>query len=402
MSFNPRMIRLEEPQQVRRVLKQLQVDPVGIKLMTDKALHHNVLLKQLSCAAANILKQEMIALGGDAAVARGTVACSIPHTDVLLMATRKQLSQLALRLLRQPFGLKQLSEELQQLLQLAPGGYLAGCRCRLELSRPQVMGIINVTPDSFYDGGVCLSLDQALRQAQEQVMAGADLLDIGGESTRPGSQPVREEVELQRVVPLISALNREFDVPLSVDTNKASVARAAVEAGADFVNDISGLTFDDQMADVVAQLGAGLFVMHTRGRPDQMQLHTSYDDLLGDVIDGLRQSVAQAHQAGVAADKVAIDPGIGFGKSVAGNLEILRRLTELSCLGCPILVGTSRKSFIGQVLGCDQPGDRLFGSLASVAVAVAHGAHLFRVHDVAATRQVVDLAWAICQDETLA
>lgn len=399
MSFHPRLIRLEQPQQVRQVLKQLQVDPVGIKLMTDKALHHNVLLKQLSCAAANILKQEMIALGGDAAVARGTVACSIPHTDVLLMATRKQLSQLALRLLRQPFGLKQLAEELEQLLHLAPGRYLAGRRCRLELSRPQVMGIINVTPDSFYDGGVCLPLDQALRQAEEQVMAGADVLDIGGESTRPGSQPVSDEVELQRVVPLISALKREFDVPLSVDTNKAGVARAAVEAGADFINDISGLTFDDQMADVVAQLGAGVFVMHTRGRPDQMQLHTAYDDLLGDVIDSLRQSVALAYRAGVAADKVAVDPGIGFGKSVAGNLEILRRLSELSCLGCPILVGTSRKSFIGQVLGCDQPSDRLFGSLASVAVAVAHGAHLFRVHDVAATREVVDLAWAICQDE---
>ena len=404
MSFNPRLLQLTRSAHVRQLFKRLGVDPVGIELMANKALHLNTLLERVPCAAANILKQEMIALGGDAAVARGTVSCTISYTDVLLMGTRKQLDQLILRLPRQPFGLKGLAQELSQLLNAASSvpRVLVGRSCRLELSRPQVMGIINVTPDSFYDGGVCCDLDTALKQAEAQINAGADLLDVGGESTRPSAAPVAGERELQRVVPLITALNREFDVPLSIDTSKALVATAAVEGGADFINDISGLSFDPQMAQAVAFSGAGLFVMHTRGRPDEMQLDTDYHDVVADVIAGLRSSVNTALSAGIPVEKIAVDPGIGFGKSLDGNLEILRRLSELSCLACPVLIGTSRKSFIGHVLKQHSPSERLYGSVASVALAVASGAHLFRVHDVAATRDAVDMAWAICQSESMA
>lgn len=401
MAFNPRFLELSSTAEVRQTFKRLGVDPGGIERMANKALHLNALLEQVACPAANILKQEMISLGGDAAVARGTVACSISYTDVVLMGTRKHFGQLVLRLQAQPFGLGDLAKELGQLLNnsLSAANQLSGRTCRLDLSRPQVMGILNVTPDSFYDGGVCCDLDTALRHAEVQINAGADILDIGGESTRPGAKLVGGELEMQRVIPLVAALKRSFDVPLSIDTNKAQVAKAAIESGAEFVNDISGLMFDPQMAKVVADSGAGLFAMHTRGRPDVMQQDVDYQDVVADVISGLRTSVSLALDAGVGADKIAVDPGIGFGKSPEGNLEILRRLSELSCLSCPVLIGTSRKSFIGHVLKQDSPGERLIGSVASVVMAATAGVRLFRVHDVAATRDAVDMAWAISQGE---
>nr|WP_320115445.1 dihydropteroate synthase [uncultured Desulfuromonas sp.] len=403
MSFQPRVLQLHTAEQVRRQLEAIQVDPCGVNLMTDKALHVNILLQQVSCVAANILKQEMLTLGGDAAVARGTVACSIDQTDVVLMGTRKQLAQLVVRLPRQPFGLKALATELDAVLSpTGPVQTLVGCRCRLDVSRPQVMGIINVTPDSFYDGGVCTNLDAVLRQAEKQVDDGADLFDVGGESTRPGAALVTPDVELERVVPVVDALRQRFDLPISVDTNKAGVAKAVLESGADFINDISGLTFDDEMATVVAQKKAGVFVMHTRGCPETMQNNTAYRDLLSEVIHSLRYSIDLARQAGLPAEYISVDPGVGFGKSVAGNLELLRRLDEVAALGYPVLIGTSRKSFIGKVLDQPVPQQRLYGSLASVAVAAQNGAQIFRVHDVGATRQTVDLAWAIKHETHMA
>ena len=403
MSLQPRLVQLHTEQQVRRQLEAIQVDPCGIKLMIDKALHINLLLEKVSCVAANILKQEMLALGGDAAVARGTVACSVEHTDVLLMGTRKQLAHLIVRLPRQPFGLKQLASELEALLgSVKTAPFLLGRSCRLDMSRPQVMGIINVTPDSFYDGGVCCDLDAVLRQAQRQVEEGADLFDVGGESTRPGTDLISADLELERVIPVVEALHQRFDLPVSVDTNKACVAEAALDHGAEFVNDISGLTFDSDMAKVVAGKKSGVFVMHTRGGPDVMQKDTAYRDLLTEVIGSLRDSISLAQEAGIAAERISVDPGIGFGKSVSGNLELLRRLDEVAGLGYPVLIGTSRKSFIGAVLDQPEPAQRLFGSLASVALAAAKGARLFRVHDVGPTRQTVDLAWAINQDNVMA
>jgi len=396
MTFQPRVLQLHTAEQVRRQLEAIEVDPCGVNLMADKALHVNILLEQVSCVAANILKQEMLTLGGDAAVARGTVACSINQTNVLLMGTRKQLAQLVVRLPRQPFGLKTLATELGAVLSPSDGvRALVGCHCRLAMSRPQVMGIINVTPDSFYDGGLCSNLDAVLRQAERQVDDGADLFDVGGESTRPGAALVTADVELERVVPVVEALKQRFDLPISVDTSKAVVAAAVLDCGADFINDISGLTFDVEMASVVAEKKAGVFVMHTRGCPQTMQKDTAYHDLLTEVIGSLRYSIERARQAGVPTESISVDPGIGFGKSVAGNLELLDRLDEVAALGYPVLIGTSRKSFIGAVLGQPVPQQRLYGSLASVAVAAQNGAHIFRVHDVSATRQTVDLAWAI-------
>ncbi|ORJ63048.1 dihydropteroate synthase [Geothermobacter hydrogeniphilus] len=260
------------------------------------------------------------------------------------------------------------------------------------------MGILNLTPDSFYDGGCYTGLDEALRHAERMMAEGVDLIDVGGESTRPGAAVVSEEEELARVVPVVEALAGRLGPVISVDTSKSRVARECLAAGAHFVNDISGLTFDAGMAQVVAAAGAGLFLMHTPARPDRMQQQTGYNDLLGEVVAFLRRAMELAEAAGVPHAKLAVDPGIGFGKDVTGNLELLRRLSELQCLGVPILLGTSRKSFIGRILDQQDPEQRLAGTLATVALGVSQGAMLHRVHDVAAARQAALMAWAVCRD----
>jgi dihydropteroate synthase len=274
---------------------------------------------------------------------------------------------------------------------------LCGRTVKLDLRAPCIVGILNVTPDSFSDGGRYSSLDAALAHAIEMAKEGAALIDIGGESTRPGAPAVSEAEEMDRVLPVIEALRREVAVPLSIDTTKSSVAKAAVLSGVEFINDISGLTFDPDMAAVAAETGAGLILMHTRGRPDVMQSDTCYVDIVSDVVASLNESVNKALEAGVLSEKVAVDPGIGFGKDDPGNLELLRRLPDLSALGYPLMLGTSRKSFIGRVLGVDSPDERLAGTLATIALGYAGGARLFRVHDVAAAWQAAGLTDAICK-----
>ncbi|HSE44199.1 MAG TPA: dihydropteroate synthase [Gemmatimonadales bacterium] len=267
-------------------------------------------------------------------------------------------------------------------------------RRTLALERPLVMGILNVTPDSFSDGNRFFSNDAAVARALELEREGADIIDIGGESTRPNAPAVSLDQELDRVVPVIEALAGKLSVPISVDTYKAEVARAACAAGAEIVNDVSGLFFDAEMAAVVAEADAGLVVMHTRGTPDRMQQDTRYHDLVAEVKCYLLDSLAKAEAAGIKAGRIVVDPGIGFGKSVEGNLELIRRLPELQQLGRPILVGPSRKSFIGTVTGRGS-GERIFGTAAAVAVSVVNGASIVRVHDVAAMRDVAVMARAL-------
>lgn len=266
----------------------------------------------------------------------------------------------------------------------------------LDLQAPCVVGILNVTPDSFSDGGRFCDVDSALEQGLRMAREGAAMIDVGGESTRPGAPSITIEEELDRVLPVIEALHREVPLPLSIDTTKSDVASEAVAAGVEFVNDISGLTFDPRMAEVVARSGAGLIVMHTRGKPEDMQLNTDYDDVVEEVNAALARSINRAEMAGVPSDKIAVDPGIGFGKDVPGNLELLRRTADLTGLGRPIMLGTSRKSFIGRVLAEDDPAERLAGTLATIALGYAGGARLFRVHDVAAACQAVLMAKAVC------
>ncbi len=294
-----------------------------------------------------------------------------------------------------------LSTELNRALDVSAlrPRQITGRSRLLRLDRPGVMGILNVTPDSFYAESRQWRLDQALRLGERLAAEGADIIDVGGESTRPGAASVSLDQELERVIPVIEKLVRELDCPLSVDTSKSRVAAAAVAAGADFVNDISGLQFDPEMARVVAENEAGLFVMHSRGRPREMQHNTCYDDLLGEVVDHLAAAIDRSLDVGIRQDRLAVDPGIGFGKSAEGNLTLLRHLEALHSLGCPLLLGTSRKSFIGRVLGLEDPALRLSGSLATVALGVAAGVQMFRVHDVRATREAARMAWAVCHEQ---
>jgi dihydropteroate synthase len=256
------------------------------------------------------------------------------------------------------------------------------------------MGILNVTPDSFYDGGRRPDAQKALADAMAMAEAGADIIDIGGESTRPGASPVSLDDELARVLPVIRSLRPVTQLPISIDTYKAEVARAALAEGADIVNDISALTFDSEMADVVAAEKAPVVLMHMQGTPRTMQLDPYYSDVVAEVRGFLARRVAFALERGIEREKIIIDPGIGFGKTLEHNLALLRGLPGLARVGQPLLVGVSRKGFIGKLLNA-VPEERLEGSLAAAVAAVLAGAHIVRVHDVKATREAIRVADAI-------
>lgn len=397
--FSARILTVGTPDQARLELERIGVDPAGVALMAGKMFTRCIRLNSLQCRQANILKQEMLSLGGDAAVARGSVACSIQSTDAVLIGTDKQLLQLCEKLKAQPFGLPALAAELSAVLNAfcsLPSAWVTPRR-EFTLARPLIMGILNLTPDSFSDGGLYTSPDSALEHALRMEAEGADIIDIGGESSRPGAAPVSAGEEARRIIPVIERLSKISGCAISVDTWKSEVARPAVSAGAEIINDISGFGFDPDMAAVAAQSGAAAVLMHTAGRPDTMQRNTVYGDLMSEITAELQNSVARAVDAGVARNRIAIDPGIGFGKDLSGNLEILRRLGELKSLGLPILVGTSRKSFIGTVLGQVSASARLHGTAATVALSVANGASILRVHDVRAMRETADMARAVMQ-----
>jgi len=271
-------------------------------------------------------------------------------------------------------------------------------------ARTYLTGVLNVTPDSFSDGGQFNMLESAVTQAQHLVNAGADILDIGGQSTRPQADDVSLEEELQRVVPVIQAIRSLAtqsmeSIPISVDTTKAAVARAAIAAGANLVNDISGATSDPEMLPTVAELGVPIVLMHMRGTPKTMQQFTQYQDLMGEIYEFLARRVEAAIAAGIDQTHIILDPGIGFAKTYAQNLEILRRLADLRRLGYPLLVGPSRKSFIGYLLNQPDPKERAWGTAATCCAAIAGGADILRVHDMAAMRDVCRVADAIWRRE---
>jgi dihydropteroate synthase len=385
-------------QQAIRILTDIGVDPYGIEAMLPKMAHLNILIQSLPCKTANIIKQEMLSIGADAAVARGSVACSTEATDVLLMATRKQIDRFIEKVTSQPFGLNQLAANLRQLLENTSVDQWTLRTSRREMAlggRTRIMAILNVTPDSFSDGGSYGSPEKAIAAGLRLAASGADILDIGGESSRPGAEAVSPEEELRRVIPVIQGLSGKIDIPISVDTTKAVVAREALAAGAEIINDISAMRFDEQMPDVIASSGAAVVLMHMRGMPMTMQqgdLH--YASLMGEMIDFFRERLNAATSAGIPADRIILDPGLGFGKSRGDNLKLLRHLAEFACLGRPILTGPSRKSFMAQE-GETGPQDRLEGTLAAVTVAIMNGSHLVRVHDVEPVRRAVAIADAI-------
>lgn len=256
------------------------------------------------------------------------------------------------------------------------------------------MGILNITPDSFSDGGLFLNADDAVRRAQAMAEEGADIIDIGGESSRPGADPVPMQEEIRRVIPVIERVAKHLSIPISVDTHKAEVARRALSAGARIINDISALRFDPEMAPLVAREGVPVVLMHMQGTPSDMQLHPVYADVIREIMDFFEARLRWAEQSGLSRDQIVLDPGIGFGKTVDHNLTLLSRLSEFRRIGCPLLIGPSRKSFIGQVLGLPVE-ERIEGTAAAVVVGVLNGASIVRVHDVKVMNRVVRMVEAL-------
>jgi len=258
-----------------------------------------------------------------------------------------------------------------------------------------IMGIVNVTQDSFSDGGLYFDKSAAINRAIQMVEEGADIIDIGGESTRPGSEPVLEEEEVKRTIPVIEALVKEISVPISIDTYKSRVANRALEAGASMVNDISGLRFDPKMPEVIAYHKVPVVIMHIKGTPKDMQQNPVYEALIPEIMEYLSEGIQIAAKSGITEDKIIIDPGIGFGKTFEHNLDIIHNLRTFASLGKPILIGPSRKAFIGKILGDVPPADRREGTAAAVAISIFNGANIVRVHDVKEMVHVAKVADAI-------
>jgi len=391
-------VKIKNSDEAIEILQKIGVDPYGIRAMEPKTRHLNIFLAGQPCRVANILKQEMLSLGADAAVARGSVACSVDQTDVLIMGTVKQIRSLAAKIEKQPFGLNFIASDLLYLLDNThrKQHILKTSKRKITLGdRTLIMGVLNVTPDSFSDGSCYFDCRKAVERGLQMAEEGADIIDIGGESSRPGASPVTARQEIARVVPVVKSLSGNLKIPVSVDTTKSQVAQKALEAGAEIINDISALTGDQKMAAVVRKANAALVLMHMRGKPENMQTgDLAYDNLMDEITGYLKSRCEKALAAGIERERIVIDPGIGFGKTYEDNCKIINRLEELKTLGLPVMIGTSRKAFIGKVTG-GNPLERIEGTAATVAFSIMNGCHIVRVHDVASMKKVAAMADAI-------
>lgn len=412
--FNVRIIHLDTPEKIQAEMNKIGATPQGIEIMTPKASFRAVKVEGLNFAAANIIKQEMLSRGGEAVTSRQVYSTKEAHSDVLLLGTLRHYQELIEKLQMQPFkSLRAAAREVQEAVARYAGEGLGSLTMAGRTfnwgERTYVMGIVNVTPDSFAGDGLGDDIEAALAEAERMIEEGADLVDVGGESTRPGSEPTGAEEELRRVIPVIEGLAQRTAIPISIDTYKARVAGEALAAGAHLVNDVWGLRMDPQMAGLVAERQVPLVVMHNRSRPkDAAQterlggryLGVEYEDLMADIIRELRESISLALEAGVERQKIIVDPGIGFGKTVQQNLQVMANLRELRALGHPILVGPSRKSFIGYTLDLP-PEERVEGTAAAVAVGIANGADVVRVHDVREMVRVARMTDAMVRHATV-
>ena len=369
----------------------------SLPIFQTKARIEPVKLLQVRTPAVNIIKQEMLAVGGDAVTPTGAILCSEKYMDVLLLGTRKHYYKLMEKLEQMPyFGLDKVRRELGTALSPRPlVTELADGRL-LTYEQLQVMGILNITPDSFYAGSRVAALEEVVARGGQMLAEGAAVLDIGGESTRPGSDSVSAEEELERVIPVIEALHKAYpEAILSVDTYRAATAKAALAAGAHIINDISAMEADPDMAQVVVASGAPIILMHMRGTPKNMQSNCEYKDVVEEVALYLAERAQVLVDQGVSPRKIILDPGIGFAKNVEQNLLLMRDLQVLTGLGYPVLLASSRKSTIGAVLGNVPAEERLEGTIATSLQAVYAGAQMVRVHDVQANTRAVRMLEAI-------
>jgi len=398
MRFNPRLLNVDGLREAYARLDELGPSEQGRAIMAPKMVCRVVHVENLDTKAANILKQNMLSIGGEVSLPREVFDYGGVKVSAIISGNLKHYRLLISKLKRQPFGLKALALELEEILRLRlkEAGRclrLGGREYDLD-KRTLVMGVVNVTPDSFSDGGRFYDARKAVEQALRLEEDGADILDIGGESTRPGSDFITLDEELRRGMPVIEEGLERAAVPVSIDTTKAEVARRALDAGCAMVNEISAMRLDPEMLPLVVDKDVPFCLMHMQGMPKDMQVEPHYEDVIGEVAAFLREKAEAAEEAGADTANIMIDPGIGFGKTLQHNLEIVRRLYELKSLGYTLVLGTSRKSFIGRIL--DLPEDeRVEGTAASVAMGIAGGADIVRVHDVREMVRVARVADAI-------
>ena len=391
-------------ERIRYEMEKIEVHPMGMELMAPKASVEPLKLLQIRTPAANILKQEMLALGGECVNPKGTINCSLDRVDVILLGNRRQYRKLLTKLgtMANWFGIQSIMDDLWEFLEPGPVVTLLADGRKLTYEKMRVMGILNVTPDSFYAGSRISGEEALLKKAETMLRDGADLLDIGGESTRPGADPVTPEEEKRRVTGALSALRKQFpEAILSVDTYHAETAEAALAAGADIINDVTAATGDGRMLDVAARAKAPLVLMHMRGTPKTMmgdEMKT-YHNVVGEVSQYLLERAAACARAGLGKDKVILDPGLGFAKDLEGNLALCHGLGEMTSHGIPVLLAGSRKGFIGKVLGDLPAEERLEGTMALSAAALYAGAQMVRVHDVKENVRLIRMLEAIrrCQ-----
>jgi dihydropteroate synthase len=375
---------------LKRHLGELDLSAEDIEKLSDSFLYFTIKLEGIDTRAANIMKTTLETLGGGIAMNRGALEFTQRETNVILSGSRRTLQLLAARLKGQSYGLDGVSAEILSCINSSNRTISWGARTLDFTHKTYVMGILNCTPDSFYPGSRSATLKEAMKNAREMIDAGVDIIDVGGESTRPGSEPVPEDEEIRRVIPVVQALRSESGVMVSVDTRRKEIAERALDAGADIINDISGLRHSEDLARLVARRKVPIVLMHMRGTPKTMQKTPHYKNAISEILRELQQSIAAAIGAGIAPEMIIVDPGIGFGKRIQDNLRIIRELASLKSLAFPILVGLSRKSFIGEIL--DRPVEkRLIGTVTANTLAILNGANIIRVHDVSDAVEMVKI-----------
>ena len=399
MNYKVRVLNIKTKEEGLAEFKKIGADTAGCNIMVNKIFNFALKIKDIDVRAANILKQEALSRGGDVVTPRRALYGTRGKTDVIILGTRKGIKSLIEKIKMQPFGLKELSDDLNcyinRLGEIKRGKILKIGNREFNLENEVlVIGVLNVTPDSFYDGGYYFERDRAYSRVDEIVRQGAQIIDVGGMSSRPGSLPVSLDEEINRTIPVIKYTAKNYDILISVDTYHSEVAEEAVGVGAHIINDISGLTLDKNMAKVVAESGSSVIIMHMKGTPENMQDNPEYKDVVDEIYNYLYDRTNKAVEAGIDENKIIVDPGIGFGKTLKHNLVILNKLSEFKSLGYPLLVGVSRKSFIGTIL--DLPvQERMEGSIAAAVCSIVNGANILRVHDVKETIRAVKVAKSI-------
>ncbi len=389
------VVALRDVDEVRALLAEMRVSAGGTSIMKRKALFRVVRVKGLDVRAANILKQEMLSRGGEVATSREVYEMGATEAECLIMGTLAQYERLLPKLRTQPFGLRDIADSIAAVL-VHHDAHAPLFHPGLDLGRrPRIMGILNVTPDSFSDPGDHFDPDVAIEAAWRMVDEGADIIDVGGESTRPGSSRVPTEVEMQRVLPVIKALSQALPAPISVDTCRAEVAAAALEAGAFMVNDVSALRMDPEMVAVVRDAGCPVVLMHMLGEPKTMQDDPWYSNVVEDVYAFFVERLTRAVDDGVPEENLLIDPGIGFGKTLAHNLALVRHVDSFRSLGRPVVLGASRKRFLGDLLGLPEAKDRVNGTIATSVIGAIYNIDVLRVHDVRENVEAVRLTRAV-------